>query len=138
MDSENNYDIIAVNNSCDSVIHSNIIVASHGSDVSHSNKNITSLSNQQDANAQYDNTDNMSIKPLYGGILKNIKENILFTIKFKNKIVNIDSFTEKGAIKIFLKNKTFKKDHILEIIYKNRSSLYIIKNNYKNKFIKIN
>jgi len=137
MDSENNYDIVPVNNSCNNVIHTDVTISSPGSDTGNSNQNITSTSNQTEANAQFDNVDNITVKPLYGGILKNVK-NILFTIKFRNKIVNIDSLNEESAIKKFLDNKIYKKDHLLEIIYKNKSSLYIIKNNYKNKFKKIN
>lgn len=138
MASENNYDIVPVNNSCNNVINTNVIVSSPGSDTSHSDKNITNTSNQYDANAQFDNIDNITVKPLYGGILNNIKKNILFTIKFRNKIVNIEELNEESAIKIFLDNKIYKKDNLLEIIYKNKSSLYIIKNGYKNKFKKIN
>jgi hypothetical protein len=138
MDSENNYDIVPVNNLCDNVIHHNVTVSSPGSDTSYSNQNVTNVSNQYDANGQYDNVDDITVKPLYGGILKNVKANILFTIKFRNKIVNIESLNEESAIKKFLDNKIYKKDHLLEIIYKNKSSLYIVKNSYKNKFKKIN
>lgn len=137
MDSENNYDIVPVNNSCNNVINNNVIVPSPGSDNAKSNQQIESVNNQTDANAQFDNVDNITVKPLYGGFLKNIK-NILFTIKFRNKIVNIESVNEESAVKKFLDNKIFKKDHLLEIIYKNKNSLYVIKNSYKNKFKKIN
>jgi len=132
MDSENNYDIVPVNNSCNNIIHTDIIVSSPGSDTSKSNQNIDIASKQLHADGQYDNVDNISVKPLYGG-----KKNILFTIKFRNKIVNIESLNEESAIKRFLDNKIYKKDHLLEIIYKNKSALYIIKNG-KNKFKKIN
>ena len=138
MDSENNYDIEAVNNSCSNVINTDVTVSSPGSDTSHSNQNITSVDNQHDANGQFDNVDNITVKPLYGGILNNKKKNILFTIKFRNKIVNIEAVNEKSAIENFLDNKIYKKDHLLEIIYTNKSSLYIIKNSYKNKFKKMN
>ena len=138
MDSENNYDIVPVNNSCNNVIHTDVTVSSPGSDTAHSDKNITSTSNQYDANGQFDNVDNITVKPLYGGILSNIKKNILFTIKFRNKIVKIEELNEESAIKRFLDNKIYKKDYLLEIIYKNKSSLYVIKNGYKNKFKKIN
>jgi len=137
MDSENNYDVEAVNNSCSNVINTDVTVSSPGSDTSHSNQNITSVDNQHDANGQFDNVDNIIVKPLYGGILNNIKKNILFTIKFRNKIVNIEAVNEKNAIENFLDNKIYKKDHLLEIIYTNKSSLYIIKNSYKNKFKKM-
>jgi len=137
MDSENNYDIVPVNNSCNNVINNNVIVPSPGSDNAKSNQQIESVNNQTDTNAQFDNVDNITVKPLYGGFLKNIKD-ILFIIKFRNKIVNIESVNEESAVKKFLDNKIFKKDHLLEIIYKNKSSLYVIKNGYKNKFKKIN
>jgi hypothetical protein len=159
IDSEINYEIVPVNNSCKNQVHNDVTISAPGSQTSYSNQNITDVTKQTDANAQYDNVDNITVKPLYGGILEkknnkiinknlsllkssyskiNIKENLLFTIKFRNKIVKIQSLDEKSAIKIFLNNKIYKKDHLLEIIYKNKSSIYIIKNGYKNKFIKIN
>jgi hypothetical protein len=48
MDSENNYDIVPVNNLCDNVIHHNVTVSSPGSDTSYSNQNVTNVSNQYD------------------------------------------------------------------------------------------
>jgi hypothetical protein len=148
MDSESNYDIIPVNNSCSGVVNKNIIVTSPGSQTSNSNQNITTVNNQSENDTQYDNVDNINIKPLYGGKLKNLtikklsnKKNInlsVFTIKFRNKLVNIESSDEESAIKILLNNRIFNKDNLLEIIYKNKSSVYIIKNGYKNKFKKIN
>jgi len=108
MDSENNYDIVPVNNSCNNVINNNVIVPSPGSDNAKSNQQIESVNNQTDTNAQFDNVDNITVKPLYGGFLKNIKD-ILFIIKFRNKIVNIESVNEESAVKKFLDNKIFKK-----------------------------
>jgi hypothetical protein len=134
MDSENNYDIEPVNSSCNNIINDTVIINSPGSTLNNSDKDIISGTNQHDADAQYDNVDNISVKPLYGGI----KTNILFTIKFRNKIININSDSEYNAIKLFLNNKIYKKDNLLEISYKNKFSLYIIKNSYKNKFIKMN
>jgi hypothetical protein len=138
MDSENNYDVVPINNSCNDVINKDVTISSPGSKTAHSDQNITNINNQYDTNSQYDSIDN--VKPLYGGILKN-NMNTLFTIKFRNKVVNIESLNEKKAIKIFLNNKIYKKDHLLEIIHKNKnthiSSFYIIKNGYKNKFKKM-
>ena len=144
MDSENNYDVVAVNSSCSDVVNPDVITSSPGSPTAYSNQNITGVSNQHDASGQYDNVDNIVVKPLYGGILnknnnkKNLKNNILFTIKFRNKSINIESIDEEGAIKIFLDNKIYKKDHLLEIYHNNKCSIYIVKNSYKNKFKKIN
>lgn len=148
MDSESNYDIIPVNNSCSGVVNKNVIVTSPGSQTSNSNQSITTVNNQYENDTQYDNVDKMDIKPLYGGKFKNLsikklsnKKNVnlsVFNIKFRNKFVNIESSGEESAIKILLNNRIFNKDHLLEIVYKNKSSIYIIKNGYKNKFKKIN
>jgi len=136
MDSENNdYDVVPVNNSCSTTINSNVTVSSPGSSTSYSSKDITTINNQHALSGQYDNVDNMTVKPLYGGILN---KNILFTIKFRNKETNIEALDEKCAIKIFLNNKIYKKDYLLEIYHKNICSIYVIKNGYKNKFKKIN
>ena len=138
MDSENNYDVVPINNSCNDVINKDVTISSPGSKTAHSDQNITNINNQYDTNSQYDSIDN--VKPLYGGILKN-NMNTLFTIKFRNKVVNIESLNEKIAIKVFLDNKIYKKDYLLEIIHNNlnthTSSFYIIKNGYKNKFKKM-
>jgi hypothetical protein len=136
MDSENDYDIIPINNSCSTINNSTVTVSSPGSATSYTNQDITNINNQHAVSGQYDNVDNLTVKPLYGGILKN--NNILFTIKFRNKEINIEAFNEKCAIKIFLNNKIYKKDHLLEIYNKNKCSIYVIKNGYKNKFKKIN
>ena len=133
MDSETTeYDITPVNHGCSNVVNSNVIVSSPGSQTAQANQGISDVNNQHIADAQYD-SDIGNVKPLYGGILK---KDILFTIKFRNKIVNINAKDENSAIKLFLNNKIYKKDNLLEIIHKNKSSLYIVKNGYKNKFIK--
>jgi hypothetical protein len=143
MDSETNYDIIPVNNSCKNVINNSSIVSSQGSSTSYSNQNITNINNQHAADSQYDNVDNLQVKPLYGGKNKIINNKLNFyTIKFRNKIVNIEAFNKKNAIKIFtnrnINNKLYKTDNILEVIYKNKNSLYILSNkNNKNYLIRI-
>lgn len=133
MDSE--YEITPINSSCNNIINKNLTISSPGSATSYSNQNITNVNNQHDLNSQYDNINNMNIVPLYGG--KSNKNNILYTIYFLNKKININANNEKNAIKSFLNNKIYKKDNLLQIIHKNIKSLYIIRSNYKNKFIKI-
>jgi len=135
MDSENDYDIIPVNNSCSTIINNTVTISSPGTSTSYTNTDITNVNNQHILSGQYDNVDNMTVKPLYGGILN---KNTLFSIKFRNKITNIEALNEKSAIKLFLKNKIYKKDHLLEIYNKNKCSLYIVKHGYKNKFTFVN
>jgi len=138
MDSENSdYDIVPINNSCTNTINSSVIVSSPGSQTSNTNQNISNINTQHEVNSQYDNVDNINVQPLYSGG-KKLKNSLVFNIKFRNKIINIESSSEKKAIRIFLKNKNYKKDHILEIIYKNKNSIYLIKGNNNNKINKIN
>jgi hypothetical protein len=134
-DSSTDYDFKPVNHACDKVVNNSVIVSSPGSQTTQSDKSITDVHNQHEADAQYDNIEAGNIKPLYGG--KSKEKNLLFTIKFLNKTVNILATDEKSAIKLFLNNKIYKKDNILEITHNKKSSLYIIKNSYKNKFIKM-
>jgi hypothetical protein len=138
MDSENSdYDIVPINNSCTNTINSSVIVSSPGSQTSNTNQNISNINTQHEVNSQYDNVDNINVQHLYSGG-KKLKNSLVFNIKFRNKIINIESSSEKKAIRIFLKNKNYKKDHILEIIYKNKNSIYLIKGNNNNKINKIN
>jgi hypothetical protein len=133
-DSSTDYDFKPVNHACDNVTNSSVIVSSPGSQTAQSSKDISNVQNQHAADAQYDNVEAGDVKPLYGGESK--EKNILFTIKFLNKTVNILATDEKSAIKLFLNNKIYKKDNILEITHNKKSSLYIVKNGYKNKFVK--
>lgn len=127
IDSE--YEIQPVNNSC---VNSEkiTIVPQHGSPVATTTKNIDNVNNQHTVNSQYDNVDNMNVKPLYGGMK--------YKIIFRNKTFFISGKGEIEAIQKFLHQKIYKKDHLLEI-YKNtnQKSVYIIRGHYKNKFKKV-
>jgi hypothetical protein len=87
------------------------------------------MQNQTTASAQYD-SDIASPESMYGG-------NSSYKIIFRKKSTFIPSSSEKDAIKIFLNNKIYKRDYLLEIIQNNKKSIYIIRANYKNKIKKI-
>ena len=131
-DSETDYSVTPANNTCSNTVNNSVTVASPGSQNANTSQNIASVNNQHIADSQYDNVDSITVKPLYGG--KN--KNIFFTIKFLNKIVNINAIDEISAIKLFLNNKIYKRDHLLEIKHNNISSVYIIRAGYKNKLVR--
>jgi hypothetical protein len=130
MDSESNdYDITPVNNQCTNAIKT-VVVPSHSGATSDTNKNIDDLQNQSIASSQYDSADIKSPKPMYGGYNN-------YKIIFRKENYFVHGKDEKNAIKIFLKNKIYKKDYLLEIIQNNKLSIYIVRANYKNKVKKI-
>jgi hypothetical protein len=131
MSESEDYDIIPVNHGCSSSTSSLLIKPTLNSSTGNATTDITASSNQYDYDAQYDNTDNIIVKPLYGGSL------IKFKIIFKNKINYIYSNNEINAIKDVLNNKIFKVDNLLEIFHNKEKSMYVIQKNYKNKIKKI-
>ena len=129
-DSEStDYDVTPVNNQCSTYVKTNI-VPSYNSTSSNANKSIDSMQNQTTTSAQYDSDNISSPAPMYGG-------NNSYKIIFRKKNTFINSNSEKEAIKIFLNNKIYKRDYLLEISQYNKKSIYIIRANYKNKIKKI-
>jgi len=131
-DSESNFDIVPINKTCSSNINSTVIKPSPGSSGDNLDSNLNTLDAQNKVDAQYDSVDNIEVKSLTGGSLKN------YIIKFRTKQYNINSNDEINAIKIVLNNKIYKKDYLLYINEKNsnKTSTYIIIRKQKNKFIK--
>ena len=133
MDSDTNFEVAPINDSCKSTINTNVIKSNPNTNISNNNDDINSGLNQYKLDTQYDNVDNMTIKPMYGGYKK-------FKINFRKKDYFLESNNEINAIKHVLNNKIYNKDHLLEIFQNDKnniSSMYIIKANYKNKFKKI-
>lgn len=131
-ESENNFDVVPINKTCSSIINTTVIKPSLGSTGDNLDTNLNNIDTQNEVNAQYDNVDNIEVKSLVGGSLKN------YIINFRNKQYNINSDNETNAIKIVLNNKIYKKDYLLYINEKNnnKKSTYVIVRKQKNKFIK--
>jgi hypothetical protein len=121
MDSETSYEIIPINKSCSTVINNNSIVSSKSTAIGQQNQHINNINNQHTAYAQYDNVDNLNVQPLYGGGKK------IFTIKFRNKMINIEAKSKKNAIQLFLNNKVYKRDQKIEVSYHDNVSSYLIR-----------
>ena len=130
---QKSYDIIPVNNKGSQVINHSAIVESPNTISAKTSGSINSLDNQQKESSRFDTIDSVNVSALSGGkkILKK------FLILFSNKKYINYGLNENESIKLFINNRIFKKDNLLEIIYNNKSSLYIIKGFIKNKFIKI-
>jgi len=122
------YDVVPINNKCVKQVNSLVIINKPGSSVSTASNNVTSINYQQQVYAKYDNTEEIYVKPMFGGAEHK------FNIKFMNNYYKIKSDNEINAIKKFLNNRIFKLDHLLTI---NNTKIYIIRGRYKNKFKKI-
>lgn len=131
MDSETSFEIAPANQNCKNVINNQVVESAPNTTNSNASDNVNSTLDQHTLDSQYDNTDAITVKPMYGGSKK-------FKIILKKKIYLIQSNNEINAIKNVLNNKIYKTDNLLEIIdNNNKQSLYIIKANYKNKIKKI-
>lgn len=126
MNSED-HEVIPVNSKCSESINNLVISNKPGSATATSSNNIDSINYQQKEYSKYDNTEEIYVKPMFGG-------NNKYNIKFINKNYNVIAKNEIDAIKIVLKNRIFKIDHLLII---NGNQIYIIRGRYKNKFKKI-
>jgi len=128
-DSESvDYDITPINSQCSTYVKTEV-VNSHSGITTNTNKSIDSLQNQITTDAQYD-ADITRPSAMYGG-------NNNYKIIFRKKSYFISGSSEQDTIKIFLNNKIYKRDYLLEISQYNKKSIYIIRANYKNKIKKI-
>jgi hypothetical protein len=132
IESENSFEIVPINKTCSSNINTTVIKASPGSSGDALDSGLNNIDAQNKVNAQYDSVDNIEVKSLTGGSLKN------YIINFRTKKYNINSDNEINAIKTILNNKIYKKDYLLYINEKNNNKIvkYVIIRNKKNKFIK--
>ena len=131
MDSETNFEIDPVNQNCKNVVNDQVIQSDPNTNNNNASSNVNTTLDQHTLDSQYDNTDAIIVKPMYGGNKK-------FKIIFKKKEYLVISNNEINAIKNVLNNKIYKTDNLLEIkCNNNKYSMYIIKGNYKNKIKKI-
>ena len=131
MDSETNFEINPVNQNCKNVVNNQVIQSDPNTNNNNASSNVNTTLDQHTLDSQYDNTDAIIVKPMYGGNKK-------FKIIFKKKEYLVISNNEINAIKNVLNNKIYKTDNLLEIkCNNNKHSMYIIKGNYKNKIKKI-
>lgn len=133
MSSDPEYDIVPANQECSSVDNKDSIQTTPGTTTAQASSGIDSFSSQHQANAQYDNVDDMQVNTLTGGSKHN------YIINFKTKRTSIHGHNEIDALKKFLNNRVFKKDNLVEIKLdnSNKPSIYVIRGNFKNKFKKI-
>jgi hypothetical protein len=127
------YDVTPANQSC-SLQNKGIVTPNAGTPNSSLNQSTETTNAQLETSGQYDNVDNLQIKPLKGGMNK------AYTIKFRNKEYYIDNaIDEEDAIIKIIKNKIYKKDYLVEINEEGTkdNSVYIIRGNFKHKFKKI-
>lgn len=79
MDSEINFEINPVNQNCKNIINNQIIQSDPNTDNDNVSSNVNTTLDQHTLDSQYDNTDAIIVKPMYGGNKK-------FKIIFKKRI----------------------------------------------------
>ena len=126
MSTSQSYNITPANASCAN--QQNVVVQPQPN----SQSQVDAITKQQQADSQYDDTSTQT-----GGMRSN--QCVIF---FKNKKYTYTNelkkrWNEDQLIKEFLDNKIYKQDDILEIIYTNKKSIYIIRGHVKNSFDKI-
>lgn len=139
------YTVTPINQQCQN--STNIKVVSNlGTSTNSTNNELDTVLQQAKLDAQYDST-SITVKKIYGGNsnntinkknnqIKNKTKLIIynnFKIKFKKKVYNIQSNNEINAMKLFLNDRIYKGDNIITV----NESVYILRANYKNKFVKI-
>jgi hypothetical protein len=128
MSTNQSYQITPANNHCSN--QQNVVVQSQ----SNSQNQIDAITKQQQADSQYDT---MTSIPQTGGMRSNQcviffkNKKFIYTNKLKKR------WNEDQLIREFLNNKIYKQDDILEIIYTNKKSIYIIRGHVENLFEKI-
>ncbi len=133
MDSEMEYhDFAPANEHCSNIKNETLTIPQPGTATTDNLNNIDKLHNQMIASSVHDNIDENMVKPLYGG-----SRNVDFNINFRNKNYKVNDNNEITAIKKILNNKVYKRDHLLEISYKNKSSIYVVRGFKKNILFKI-
>jgi hypothetical protein len=129
------YDVIPVNNKCSSIINQPSVVAPPNSTSAKTSGSIDTLDNQNKESGRFDNVDDMKVTPLSGGNNKKLKQ---YLIVFSGKKYTSSGLNEIESIKLFLNNRIFKKDYLIEVFDNmKKKSVYIVRGFYKNKFIKI-
>lgn len=128
------YEITPANQNCSNIQNKPTIQLTSGTPTANASSKIDDLNTQHQENIKYDSIgDPSDMKPLTGGN-KNNKLNT-YNISFLKKNYRILGKNEEDAIYTFINKRNFKKDNLLEISSKNnnRSSLYVILSNSKNK-----
>jgi hypothetical protein len=129
------YDVLPVNNKCSSVINHTAVVAPPNATSAKTSGSIDTLDNQNKESGRFDNVNDVKVTPLSGGNNKKFKK---YLIVFSGKKYDINALNEIESIKLFLNNRIFKKDYLIEVFDNmKKKSVYIVRGFYKNKFIKI-
>jgi hypothetical protein len=122
------YEIIPINYNCNNKLLNNPIITNKpGSNVYNTSNQIDVINYQQEVYAKYDNTSEIIVKPMYGGL-----KNYVFSILFKKKTYNIVSKinNEIKVIQKFLNKIKLKSNELIIVDQKN---MYFIKKKPKNK-----
>jgi hypothetical protein len=132
MEKSEDYDVVAANNECANQINKTTIISTPGTSTHANQIQVTANQDQYIEDSKYDNTNDITVKPLYGGNSKNSKDKY-YKITFNNKLKKYKAKSCSEAIQKFLNKNTIKNDYLLEVSEfnknnkKNKDSLYLIK-----------
>tara|TARA_B100001175_G_C19276722_1_gene526823 strand:- start:172 stop:573 length:402 start_codon:yes stop_codon:yes gene_type:complete len=132
MDEEQNYDFKPINSNCSPTEQVKIVDSGTGSK---NNESLDKTSNQANADAQYDSTN--QVNAMYGGNIYGLKN---YEINYKKKKIYLKTFNITEALFHIINNFKIKKDclfEVNEINNKNNRSIYHFKNNKKKVINKI-
>lgn len=110
-------------------------------------KNMSEIQNQMNQSMEdrkYDNIQSMKVKPIQGG-MKNKKKNEKknkYVIEFRNQKYTYDvddKMNEEDVIKIFMKEKNIKNDHLISILNKKskEKNMYHLKSTKRHNIRKL-
>jgi type II secretory pathway component HofQ len=129
MATSESYDVVAANKQCSNQINKPTIITTPGTSTHTNQMQVNANENQHIEDSKYDNTDEITVKPLYGGNKKN-KINKYYKINFNNKNKKYIASSYSEAIQKFLNKNKIQDDYLLEITeyYKNsnKTNLYLI------------
>jgi len=141
MSTNSSYTVTPANNHCSSQTNT-VIQQQQGSQNYNSQQSVDTTAKQQTANSQYDNVNSESIKPVQAGAGHSTKKKCTILFRKKKYVFNEpndynDSKYISKMILVVLNNKVYQEDNIMEILYNNNRSIYIIKGFKKNKYKKL-
>ena len=127
MASSEDYDVVAANNHCSNQINKSTVITTPGTQTHANQVQANANENQHMENSKYDNTEEIDVKPMYGG--NKSKKNKNYKIYYNNQIKIYKANSYKKAIEMFLSKNNVKKDYLLEICdcNTNKELLYFIK-----------
>ena len=127
------YHVIPANKTSDTQITKTTVISTPGTPAHKNQVMADAIAQQHIQDSKYDNTDDITVKPLYGGNNKKNNKFKYYKIRFNNKLNKYKAHCELDAITMFLNKNKLKNDYLLDITEYNKNTkkekeiLYLIK-----------